>query len=251
MELSMDLYPVKFQGEEFPLGELIHINDYDYNDKDRKPDVMMAPLKYFMNRTLMGNDMQFIQPLPSDCLDVSHTSTFTQDWFDPYNDPHGAVKRRETYLGVLEATESNTMDARMGYYLDWPNHEAHNEAGYSKPSFAPAQLSPFNRSQLFMFAPMWQLKSCLRDLVVKVPEEAPETYVPITGRTAEIEDLPPAVVAYFPTNNSVDVHLLDFKFEWHFNKHILLSKKSALGGFGDTSDSDELGSKEVTGYAYK
>lgn len=49
----------------------------------------------------------------------------------------------------------------------------------------------------------------------------------------------------------MDVHLLGFKFEWHWNKHVLFSKKSALGGFGIPFDSDELGSREVTGYAYK
>lgn len=178
----MDLYPIKFQGEEFPVGELIHINDWDFNDKDRKPDVMMAPLKYFLNLTLVGRDMQFAQPLPADCLDMSHTSTFTEDWFNPFMDLKMAERNRETYLGVLDATEGNKV-SREGYYLDWPNHEAHNEAGYSEPSFAPAQLNPFNRSKLYMFSPMWQLKSCLRDLVVKIPEDAPETYVPITGRT--------------------------------------------------------------------
>ena len=74
------------------------IEDIDMVEKDRKPDILMAPVKHFLNITLIGTDMQFAQPMPVDCLDVSMTSTFDSSWFEP-EDPHEALRRKQNYLG--------------------------------------------------------------------------------------------------------------------------------------------------------
>ena len=86
--LEIDHFPIKFQGEELTVGELLTIQDRDNFDQVRLPQAAHSAVKYFWVLSLEGHDLSFEEPLPSDCFETVEKFNNKNALYVPRSEAH-------------------------------------------------------------------------------------------------------------------------------------------------------------------